>query len=66
MPVTDPIGTRYFKHIEKVVLVEVVEQRDEPPGRGTSALKETVLAASSTRIMRGREAEAIASVLSPR
>lgn len=61
-PIDKPIGARWFEVRKEVVLVEVVEQRDEPPGRGDRALKTTVLASACSAILPGHERAVIEEV----
>lgn len=48
--INEEIGTRYFEEVIEVRLVEIVSQRDEPPGRGDRKPQCTTLYKSVRRL----------------
>lgn len=57
--ITDKIGTRYFEEVRTVRLVEVVPQRDDPPGRADRKLQYTTLAESERRLSSGDQLRSV-------
>lgn len=49
------IGDRYFEEVRTVRLVEIVAQRDDPPGRPDRKRSYTTLAESQTRLNAGEQ-----------